>query len=270
MVAEVLACFVETLRRQGNELVNRPDVVADLGQQVRSVIDDVVAGMAAGEPSPVELDPAIPEFSAEIGANRANGGIAPADSLRAATTLFEVTLPVLTRELRPPDTDTVLRISRLLHNSIMVRVSLASVAYVAFLMEKLAASRQEERRRIARELHDRVLHGMGLALQGLDLHRHYTATDPDRARDKLDSAVLFLGEAVRTVQHLSAELRRSVGDDGLERALRAYLEINADPSVRISITTKGDARTLGPDIAEELYLPDLDADAISHKSRDFH
>jgi signal transduction histidine kinase len=115
----------------------------------------------------------------------------------------------------------------------MDRVTVAALSYVDFLMDRLQASRQDERRRIARELHDRIGHGMGLARQNLDLFQHYTKHDPARAPAKMANALGSLAEAMRTVQQLSAELRRSVGDAGLEPALRSYLRANVRPrSVR--------------------------------------
>jgi signal transduction histidine kinase len=116
------------------------------------------------------------------------------------------------------------------------------------------ASRLEERHRIARELHDRVDHGMGLALQHLDLFRHYMNTDPIRAEVKLNSAISSLTESIQTVQDMSAELRRSVGDTGTESALRAYLQAHVPPGVLATLDVTGDAKTLPPNVSEELYL----------------
>ncbi|TDB79409.1 MULTISPECIES: sensor histidine kinase [unclassified Micromonospora] len=251
---EIVDAFQESLRRQGSELIKGPDVLAQLAVQVQAVLDDVAARVTVSETSPLELVGEARLFNVNIGADRARRGIHPVQSLRAATTLFEVMLPVITRDLPPTDSAGALRISRALHEAIMARVALASMSYVAFLMEKLQASRQEERTRIARELHDRVLHEMGLTLHQLDLHRHYADRDPAQARAKIDTAIESLDEALRTVRHLSAELRRSVGEYGLERTLRAYLEANAPASVQFSITTTGDLKVLPPDVLEELYL----------------
>jgi signal transduction histidine kinase len=251
---QIVEDFQESLRQQGSDLVTRPEAVAQLAVQVQSVLDDVTATVDSDEPLAMEPVGESRLFNIDIGADRARRGIHPVQSLRAATTLFEVMLPVLTRDLAPTDSAAALRVSRALHHAIMARVALASLSYVAFLMEKLQASRQEERTRIARELHDRVLHEMGLTLHRMDLHRHYADKDPAQARAKIDAAIESLDDASRTVRHLSAELRRSVGEDGLERTLRTYLEANAPPSVQVRLATTGDAKALPPDITEELYL----------------
>jgi signal transduction histidine kinase len=56
------------------------------------------------------------------------------------------------------------------------------------------------------------------------------------------------------VRNLSAELRRSVGEHGLERTLDAYLAANVPTSVQYTVTTTGDVKVLPPDVLEELYL----------------
>ncbi|MFY1632999.1 sensor histidine kinase [Solwaraspora sp. WMMB335] len=251
---EIVVAFTDALRRQGSPLTARPEIVEQLIVQVASVLDDVAAQLDRPDAPQVEPTGEARLFTIEIGAQRAERGIHPVESLRAAITLFEVTLPILSRELAPADSTTATRISKLLHEAIMARVAIGSLSYVTFLMAKLQASRQEERRRIARELHDRVLHGMSLTLHRLDLHRHYAAHDQARAGANLDGAVEYLGEVVRIVQQLSAELRRSVGEEGLESALRAYLDATTPPSVQVSLGTTGDAKSLPPDTAEELYL----------------
>lgn len=262
---EITSVFRETLHRQSSELIRHPEAAATLDQQVRSVVADVDAAIRTGQ-SPLETRDETRLFSISIGIDRAQRGIHPSESLRAAVALFDVTLPILVRELAPTDPDQAIRISRALHEAVMSRVALASLSYVSFLLDKLHASRQEERRRIARELHDRVLHSMGLALQSVELYRHYSPTDPARATAKLDLLTSSLQEAVTTVQHITAELRRLTGNGGIEYALRTYLETNVPPSVRWNLSVTGDASQLAPNIAEELYLITREAvrNAIRH------
>ncbi|MFI6161560.1 sensor histidine kinase [Micromonospora sp. PTRAS2] len=254
MAREIVEAFQRSLRQQESDLANGPDVLAQLAAQVQAVLSDVAARVSMTDAPPMDLVGEARLFAVDIGADRARRGIHPVQSLRAATTLFEVMLPIITRGLPATDSAGALRLSRALHEAIMARVALASLSYVGFLMEKLQASRQEERTRIARELHDRVLHEMGLTLHRLDLHRHYADRDPEQARAKIDSAIESLDEAVRTVRGLSAELRRSVGEYGLERTLRGYLEANVPPPMQFSLVTNGDLKVLPPDVLEELYL----------------
>jgi signal transduction histidine kinase len=246
--AEIVAAFLATLRGVDSPLL-APELEAGLVAQVNAIVDDVVARLS---PSAL-VDDSSQLLALEIGTSRAHRGIHPAESLRAATALFEIMLPVLVRRHADGDAMATMRISRILHESIMERVGMASLSYVTLLLDKLQASRREERVRIARELHDRVLHSMGLTLQQLDLFRHLARTgEPPLA--KIDAAIDRLGEAVRSVQQLTAEMRRSVGNGGLEAALGSYVRENVPEDVRVGLTFQGEAKSLPADIAEELYL----------------
>jgi signal transduction histidine kinase len=251
LVESVVADYVRRLVAENNALVRDADRTREVVRQAELVLGDVVLG--SGPPTvPVAGEARL--LSVEVGTNRARGGVHPTESLRAAALLFEVALPVLIVRCTDGTPAQTLDLSRRLHTAVMDRVTVAALSYVDFLKDRLQASRQDERRRIARELHDRIGHGMGLARQNLDLFQHYTEHDPARAPAKMANALGSLAEAMRTVQQLSAELRRSVGDAGLEPALRSYLRANVPPEVTWSLEVAGDTKTLPANVGEELYL----------------
>jgi signal transduction histidine kinase len=254
LVHDVLRAYLRRLDLEDSVLTHDPSRAAEVERQVVFIIEDVIARTEASATASMRPTGEARLFSVEVGANRARTGVHPSESLRAATLLFQVALPVLARAYAGEGADRLVGVSSALHEAVMDRVALASLSYVDFLIDKVQASRQEERRRIARELHDRVGHGMGLTLQHLDLYQHYTQHDPARAQEKLASAMFSLTEALRTVQQLSAELRRSVGDDGIERALQAYLRANVPPEIAVTVNITGDVKTLPPNLSEELYL----------------
>ncbi|MEV7225624.1 ATP-binding protein [Polymorphospora sp. NPDC051019] len=192
----------------------------------------------------------------------------PVDYLRAGTLLFEVALPILAARWAGGDQKLLVRASTTLHRAVTEWAALASTAHDSLLTARLRTSRQEERRRIACELHDRVGHGMALALQNLDLHRRYLATDADRAAARLTRAITTIGETTRTIQQLSSELRRSVSDRGIEHALRTYLDHHVPPPVRVDLTVSDRVDTLPPEVAEELYL--ILCEAIRNAVRHAH
>jgi len=109
-------------------------------------------------------------------------------------------------------------------------------------------------RRVARELHDKVAHSLGVALNSLELHEVYLEQDPPRARRELHTATHAVRGALKQVRDLSADLRGHEVRDGLERALDDYLNTVAPPAISCSVTVAGDDRGLAEDLRDELFL----------------
>lgn len=92
------------------------------------------------------------------------------------------------------------------------------------LQQKLTTVQEDERRRIARELHDQM--GQHLAAVGLGLKFAKDATaDPSPERDRLQSLQLLTDKIGRDVHQLALELRPTALDDlGLQAAVANYAE----------------------------------------------
>jgi signal transduction histidine kinase len=189
----------------------------------------------------------------------------PAESLRMAAALFEVALPAVLSRYATRSPAGVAAVSTALHSAIMEWLTGAALAYDVFLRE---ASRREERLRIARELHDRVAHGIGLALQNFDLHQYYAGRCPERARTKLATAVAQLRDALSTASGLASDLRRPAPSEGIKRLLRDYLAENAPPSLRTSVRVSGEIDRLAPGVGEQIYL--IVREAIRNAVRHAH
>ena len=113
-----------------------------------------------------------------------------------------------------------------------------------------------ERRRVARELHDRVAHPLGVALNSLELHELYLEQEnPSRAELQLRIAARAVRGALERVRGLSLDLRGREVDDGLESALADYLNMVAPPAVDWTVTVSGEAPSdLPAELCDELYL----------------
>jgi PAS domain S-box-containing protein len=92
------------------------------------------------------------------------------------------------------------------------------------LQQQLTSLQEDERRRIARELHDEL--GQHLAALGLGLKIVKDSTpDPSPERDRLQSLQALTDLIGRQVHHLALELRPTALDDlGLQAALANYAE----------------------------------------------
>jgi signal transduction histidine kinase len=244
---EVKALIEEHLRQVESSIVATPESVQQLRSQVDAVLDDVAHQLRHGAST------FSPGLSAEIGASRAASGVPPAESLYAASVLFEVALGVLTRS-RSMAAEQTLTVTLCLHRSIMKRVGHGAASYVNFLLQRIQDSHREERKRVARELHDRPAHGVGVALQSLDLHELYAGTDSERAACRLQVARESLREAMDSIKRIATELRDTLAGRDLGQALTSYLDRCTPPATRTSVGISGDPRALAPPVAEELYL----------------
>ncbi|MFI5678948.1 sensor histidine kinase [Streptomyces cellulosae] len=120
--------------------------------------------------------------------------------------------------------------------------------------EQLLWIRRNERRRIARELHDTTAHALGVAEQSLELHRLLAESDPERAQQRLELAEQSVREALKSVLDIGTELRLASQDKELGEALDDYLARTAPTDVKTELTTSGPLHELPRSIADEVYL----------------
>jgi len=109
--------------------------------------------------------------------------------------------------------------------------------------EHLVTAREEERRRLRRDLHD----GVGAALAGarLQLESAYDRVDDPETRRMLEAASGAVGEAVEGVRHATDDLRPPALDElGLAACLRLLAERMTGPGTEVRATI-GDLPPVG-------------------------
>jgi len=121
-------------------------------------------------------------------------------------------------------------------------------------LEVTALAETAERKRISRELHDRVAHSMGVAHQSLQLYEALAKTDPVRAHGKLRTAKEMMKTALEQTRNLSMELRRSETENGLIPALQDLLEVAVPDNVSAELSTSGAEWRLSDHQRGQLYL----------------
>ena len=103
------------------------------------------------------------------------------------------------------------------------------------LTQRIFDTQEEERGRVARELHDSISQILVSVRYALDLARRRIAKGDARAGESLDKGFETLSEAIVEVRRISRDLRPGVLDDlGLGPALKALIE---DFSERTGIET---------------------------------
>ena len=135
--------------------------------------------------------------------------------------------------------------------------------------ELTALAEAAERKRIGRELHDRVAHTMGIAHQSIELHRAYAKSDPERAAEKLERAAEATKSALQQTRDLSAQLARQGTEetsDGLGAALSELLAAYVPEGVETALSVEGDQSAVPSSVADETYLVMREAvrNAVAH------
>jgi len=223
-----------------------------LRQQAAAVLNDVHDRLLV----PAHLRPQSDGLSAAIGVACAEQESHPTESLRAAGVMYQAILTGITN--RVPKSGGVvpglLRLAITLHRATMDRLAASAVGYLGYLLERLHESHSDERRRVARELHDVVANSVAVALQNLELYALHHENDPGRSATKLDNALAALRDSLDGVREVAQDLRRSGAEDGIQPALNAYLDDAPAGGAAVDVRFDGDEGPVPPAIRGELFL----------------
>lgn len=247
---EIVSNFEHRLRAQGKPILDSVHAHQQMLGQARSILDEVVDSYRAATES---IDSSPTSLRVELGTSQAVEAMHPADSLQAASVLFETALPVVQRvfsEGGRSDAEATL----MLHRVVMSWVASCAVSHTVLVLKTIRDSHRAELARLARDLHDRAAHAIGVAIQNLELHEMYASRDVTRAQEKLHRAREAMRQALDSVRHFSAELRTTVRPEELEQALTEYLASNADGNVLTSVEVTGDTAILPREMCEEVYF----------------
>lgn len=129
----------------------------------------------------------------------------------------------------------------------------ASQRRLRALSQRVLDAQEQERRHIARELHDEV--GQVLGALKINLHLLRTSTEGPGTRARFDESLAILDRLLGQIRALSLELRPSILDDqGLGEALQWFAERVAERSgLEISITNDLNDQQVPPDVANACF-----------------
>jgi two-component system sensor histidine kinase UhpB len=130
--------------------------------------------------------------------------------------------------------------------------------------EQLADGQENERKRIARELHDDAVQSTIAVSQGIDMAKNWVKTDPDRAVQMLQTVRQQAVEIVTGLRNLIGDLRPPALEElGLMPALKMQLDTLRE--VDVKLTTSGEPRRLAE--AQELTLFRVVQEALRNITR---
>jgi signal transduction histidine kinase len=258
---ERFAALIEDRRPRLLELfAERIEAVCGLGPDDRPFFEQLMA--AAGDvlgdvqrsvrAAAVRVDDRrAPDAWAFTGAGREEPLFGSDDALSAAVLLLNTVMAELTacvqadQELLPCFAVAVTG----LNESISRRIQATAGACAASALDRVHRAQVEERRRVARELHDRVGEALSIGLRRLDLAEIVGRPEPP---GQADIARLAVAEAMRRLRVVTSDLREPPVAS-LEKALIGYLEsVRADTEVRLEVS--GDEAWAPPAVLDEVFL----------------
>jgi len=246
----ILASFANGLEASHSPLAAEPCALDRAMTSGSEIIADVVASVRDGAQAGDR--PTMLASLDEEG--KAGSRLSPADLLSAAAIFFDVTVSSLVSHVRnDPELLPYFVIAILaLNESISVRLREATLAYTGYLLEQVDQAHVDERRRIARELHDRLGEGMSAALRQLELHEITSQDQPAIPRPRVAIAKDALTEAIHRLRVVTSDLRQE-SVRSLETALVQYIDsVTTDADVRLRVS--GDEAWASHDVIEETFL----------------
>ncbi len=129
----------------------------------------------------------------------------------------------------------------------------ASEAALRALTRRLVEAEENERRRIARELHDRV--GQNLSALNINLDIVAGSLKDDALKRRLDDSLKLVDGTLQSIENVMADLRPALLDEyGLAAALGWYGEEYAQRTgIRVGVEGREAGRELRPEIAVALF-----------------
>ena len=252
---EVIAAYEERLLAMKSPLIAEAETRKQVMAQARAVLKEVVANLHGIE-APSDKPQGEDRLSETIGVSSASGNVHAVHSLRAVVAFSEAALSVIVDNLPPSPTSRkeVAAVALAIQKIFMERVTKAGLAYANYLLEKSHESHADERRRISRELHDRVAHSIMVAFRSLEIFEMYETKDPSKAQAKLELAKSTTQEALELTRSLSRELRITSAEEGLEVALSELLSVSVPQGIRSRVSMEGDESLIPHQVRDELFL----------------
>jgi|GEM_PF-333408 len=125
----------------------------------------------------------------------------------------------------------------------------------AVLLDKTISAQEEERKRIARELHDDTSQGLTASILALDAAQMALRTNSSKAEEHLTTGKAIVEHVLASTQRLMRDLRPAVLDDlGLVPAIVSHAEERLTPQgISFTVQGQGSERRLPSTMETALY-----------------
>jgi signal transduction histidine kinase len=249
----MLANFTQSLRDAGNSLAQDPAALQLASQSAGQMLDDALASLRSGE---IQVDESYKLLAWRIGATRAAEGIHPRESMQAASIWFQAVVAAMLGYLseHPQPVNTYALVTLGLERSIAMRIRESAASYTGYLLSTMNEVQVRERRRIARELHDRIGHGLSVTHRQLELYTAHRDTEPAKASVNLETALQSVVETMQSLRAVTSGLHLQEPMQSLEKALLCYLDTIETDGVSVRLRVNGNEDWAVASILDEAYL----------------
>lgn len=137
------------------------------------------------------------------------------------------------------------------------------------LQREIIAAREDERQRIARELHDEAGHTLTAAILRLDMETRHSFADPENARSAVERAGTTLLETTVLIHDIAYSLRPRILEElGLEAALRSLCSRAKAAGLAATFTLSGPRQPLTLEV--ELAIFRVVQEALTNVQKHAH
>jgi signal transduction histidine kinase len=248
--SKILTDYLEALEASGSSVARDAEACRQAMAHADQTVTDIVQSLRAGR---VQVDEHA-VLAREIGASRAATAVPTQESWSAAMLFAETVVHSITRLVDTDALDLVAIVLLTLNRSITVRIREATGAYTRYLLSRIHEAHIGERRRLARELHDRIGNGLSVAHRQLELFQETRLDEPVKALTRAEKAHEAVLESMHSLRAVISDLRREESLKSLEKALANYLDSIPPGEVTASLRVHGDEIWVPPMVRDESFL----------------
>lgn len=249
LAADLIRELQVELERRGSSRVAQGRLGAGIEPQVRSILAETVLKLHADldVADLVSFDYSNDDAFLEKGAVSAKHDYDPSEPLVVGELTFGLALPRLVELFADDD---AMRIAQHLHHAIWRRFPPGAIAYVQVLREQLEQAEALASKRLARELHDRIAHGILAGIQQIELGIA-GASGPhlESARAGLEQ----LRSTLADTRALARDVRLELAGASLDEAIASYVERSLGDAPPVRHGSTGAPSGLTERVTAELF-----------------
>jgi signal transduction histidine kinase len=250
---EIIRIYLNRLTTMSSRIVQDEISLSQARENATQILGDVANSLRASRRDGEE---SYAHLAWEIGLTRASDGVHPRESLEAASVFFRTVLEAAADHLidQPQAFRLLGLVAAALERSITTRVQTSIAGYTSYLLNQVHDAQVNERRRIARELHDRIGRSINITHRQLELYSLYQLTDPLKANQKFKTAQRAVQESMKNLRAVTSDLYSTDPLTSLSTALLNYLDsVDAD-GVNVKLRVNGNESWVKPEVLDEVFL----------------